>query len=496
MHISRTPAIMAVSALLLAGCSGTAPVTATTTTTTTTTTPPATTTVANLQPFTDTSGSIATYTSAGSIDQTTHFFQPLGTNGRTCATCHQLNQGMSISAAATQALFSSTNGADPLFNAVDGANCPTAATGDNTARSLLLNKGLIRVAVALPTNAQFTMTTLHDPYNCAISTSPTGQQTISVYRRPLPTSGLPYSSAVMWDTRETALALTNALTCTQNLTSDLTQQLIDAVSTHQQGTSTPTPANITEVLTFQQGLFTAQATDTLAGALNSNGATGGPANFAAVLYYPGINDSFGADPQGKPFNNAVFDLYNAWRTSTNPQQASINRGQGVFNNAPLNITNVRGINDNPALGSPTVLHGSCSTCHDTPNVGSHSLPLTMDTGTTRIAANETDPGILAGLAQLSAPDLPIYQIKGCKDATGNAVTYTTTDPGKGLFTGLCADVNRTKVPSLRGLAARPPYFHGGTATDLVQLVRFYSARFQMNLNPNQQTDLVNFLNAL
>jgi cytochrome c peroxidase len=120
----------------------------------------------------------------------------------------------------------------------------------------------------------------------------------------------------------------------------------------------------------------------------------------------------------------------------------------------------------------------------------------MDTGTAHLASAETNPGILAGLATLTAPDLPIYQITGCTDPTGKPVVYTTTDPGKGLFTGLCADVSRTKVPTLRGLAARAPYFHGGTAADLPQLVRFYNARFQMNLNPGQQADLVNFLNAL
>jgi len=49
---------------------------------------------------------------------------------------------------------------------------------------------------------------------------------------------------------------------------------------------------------------------------------------------------------------------------------------------------------------------------------------------------------------------------------------------------------------LRGLAARAPYFHGGTAANLQQVVAFYNARFQMNLTPQQQADLVNFLNAL
>ena len=127
-----------------------------------------------------------------------------------------------------------------------------------------------------------------------------------------------------------------------------------------------------------------------------------------------------------------------------------------------------------------------ATTHPTSAPTLSSLP--MDTGTAHVATAETDPRTVAGLATLTAPDLPIYQITGCTDPTGKPVVYTTTDPGKALFTGLCADINRTKVPTLRGLASRAPYFHGGTATDLPQLVRFYNARFQMNLTPpNKRT---------
>ena len=133
---------------------------------------------------------------------------------------------------------------------------------------------------------------------------------------------------------------------------------------------------------------------------------------------------------------------------------------------------------------------------NTPSVGSHSLPLPLDTGTGHLASADTDPNVIAGLAELTVPSLPTYQITGCKDFMGKAVTYMTSDPGKALFTGLCADVNRTKVPSLRGLASRAPYFHGGTADNLQQLVGFYNARFTMGLTPAQQADLVNFLNAL
>jgi cytochrome c peroxidase len=453
-------------------------------------------TIANLQAFTNTEGSASTYTNAGVIDEGGVFFQQLGTNGRSCATCHQASQGMALSADNMQALFTSTSGTDPLFDAVDGANCPTAATGDTAAHSLILNNGLIRVAITLPVTAQFTITAIHDPYGCAVTRSGTGQQIVSVYRRPLPTASLPYLSAVMWDTRETLQPLTSAATFSANLDTDLTQQMLDAVTNHEQGTTAPSAAQIAAILSFEKGLFTAQAVDATAGALNSGGAKGGAANLAAQTYYPGINDAFGGDPTGAAFTPTVFTLYQSWRNSTNAQQASIARGEDIFNTAPLTITAVRGINDNTALGSPAALRGTCTTCHDAPNVGAHSVPLPMDTGTSRLAADETNPQIVAGVQQLAAPDLPIYQITGCTDANNRPVTYTTTDPGKGLFTGLCADVNRVKTPVLRGLAARSPYFHNGSAGTIQELVNFYNARFQMGLNAQQKTDLANFLNAL
>jgi hypothetical protein len=481
-------------AFTVAGCSTTAPTSTTVTTPSTPTTP----TIPNLQPFADTNGTVSTYTTAGVIDESTSFFTSLGTNGRTCATCHQAAQGMSMTPAANTTLFTSTNGTDPLFTAVDGANYPTAPTGDLASHSLILNNGLIRVAETLPAGTQFTITALSDPYNCAITTDPTtGRPTISVYRRPLPSTSLIFLSNVMWDTRETIQPLTTASTFSAALTADLTQQLLDAISIHAQGTVTPTAAEQTSILALEQGLFTAQATDSAAGSLSSAGATGGATALASVNYYPGINDAFGGDPQGKPFNPDVFGLFNAWNNSANAQQASIARGQGVFNTAPLQIANVSGLNsNNTALGNPATIQGSCSTCHDTPSIGNHSMPLVMDTGEADIASNVTTPGLVNGLAQLSQPNLPVFQITGCKNATNQPITIVTSDPGKALLTGLCSDVSRVKVPILRGLAARAPYFHNGSAANLTQVVNFYNARFGMNLNPGQKQDLVNFLSAL
>src|SRR5205823_6963715 len=106
--------------------------------------------------------------------------------------------------------------------------------------------------------------------------------------------------------------------------------------------------------------------------------------------------------------------------------------------------------------------------------------------------------IVAGLATLSPPDLPVFEVSGCTDSVNPSlkVTYYTSDPGKALISGKCSDVNRGKGPILRGLAARAPYFHNGAAANLQQLVHFYNERFQMNFTPEQKDDLIAFLNAL
>ena len=57
------------------------------------------------------------------IDLTGPFFQSLGTNGRSCGTCHQASDGMSVAAANVELRFLLTQGTDPIFRPVDGSNC-------------------------------------------------------------------------------------------------------------------------------------------------------------------------------------------------------------------------------------------------------------------------------------------------------------------------------------------------------------------------------------
>ncbi len=471
--------------------------------------------IPNLLPFEDGTGAVATFNTAGDIHKDNPFFQSLGTNGRTCETCHQADQAFSISAQGVQRLYQRTHGKDPLFAAVDGANCPTATSTDRDAHSLLLERGLIRIGITLPSALEFQIAVVHDPYGCAMTTdATTGRPLISVYRRPLPTTNLRYLSTIMFDGRETLLPLNNLQTIESNMNFDLVDQAKSAVLQHAQGAA-PSDEQLAQIVQFELGLSTAQVRDSEAGWLDKHGATGGPRELSNQAYYPGANDALGADPTGAPFNSSAFSLYTAWEKPTvnghrydgrddwgdherNTAREDIAAGEKLFNTRTAVITGVRGLNDNSALGNPASIAGTCTTCHDSPNVGNHSVALPLDIATSRLAEYESNNAIASGLRELSAPDLPVFEISGCPDTAnpGRTITYYTSDPGKGLVTGKCADVNRGKGPILRGLAARAPYFHNGAAADLNELVNFYNLRFQMNFTETEKRQLIAFLNSL
>lgn len=461
--------------------------------------------ISNLQPFPDPTGTFATYNTAGDIDTTNPFFQSLGSNGRACVTCHEPSDAFGLSAAHAKQRFDLTNGTDPLFAAIDGANCPNATAGKEDEHSLVLNDGLIRIFLPVPANAQFSIRAVHDPYGCALVTDPkTSQLVASVYRRPLPTTNLNFVSAVMFDGRETVAPLNDRSTFQTNLFDDLIHQAMDATNGHAQAMPplTLSDSRLPSIVKLELGFFTAQTLDQYAGPLNDSGAYGGPQYLTGQSYYPGINDSL----TPSVFNSTVFTLYSAWEnlagSASDPTVAArqaVAAGELLFNTFPLKITAVRGLNDNSALGSPPLINGTCTTCHDTPNVGDHSLPLPLDIGTSHSSKQETNAQIADGLSQLSVANLPVFELSGCPDPQnpGQVLpSFYTSDPGKALLTGACVDINRIKGPILRGLGARSPLFHNGAAADLNQLVDFYNERFQMNLTDQQKAQLVAFLQTL
>jgi len=421
------------------------------------------------QVFADASGSFSNLSTTGSIDTTGPFFQSLGTNGRTCASCHQASDAWGLSAAHAQQIFNATDGTDPLFRPVDGAVSPAADVSTLEARraayALLVGKGLIRIGLAVPPTAEFTVVAIDDPYHAATATK------LGCYRRPPPTTNLPFLTTVMWDGREMKFGTT--------MDDHLLHQALDATLGHAEAATAPTAAQLRAIVDFESALFSAQTFDADAKNLDAKHGNGGPAFLSTVPFHLGINDVLGADPSGAPFDPHAMGLYDAWQGApgggTEAARASVARGQALFDGKPIAISGVAGLNDD--LGVATI-NGFCSSCHDTPQVGNHSVALPIDIGLTD--------------ASRRTPDLPLYTLQNVRTLEQKQ----TTDPGRALITGKWKDIGKFKGPILRALSARAPYFHNGSAATLDDVVAFYDARFAIGLSPQEHADLVAFLKAL
>ena len=163
-----------------------------------------------------------------------------------------------------------------------------------------------------------------------------------------------------------------------------------------------------------------------------------------------------------------FNLYDAWigltpGSCTTPteddKRAQIARGQELFN-----AVNANG--------------RSCGGCHNAQNNGSNVNGTLFDVGASR--------------PEFRQSGMPLYTVR-------NKMTLEvreTTDPGRALKSGRWADMDRFKVPSLRGLSARAPYFHNGTAATLNDVVLHYQQALGFQFTPEQRAALVAFLHAL
>ena len=427
--------------------------------------------------YTNAAGVLRTLHTSGSIDRTNPFFEDLGTNGRRCVTCHQPAQAWTITPEELQERFARTEGLDPIFRTNDGSNCAGAdvATIDGRQRafSLLLTKGLIRVEVPVPAEAEFEIAAVDDPYQCGESMT-----AVSVYRRPLPTANVAFISGVMWDGRESAAG--------RAIREDLIQQARAAVVSHAQGPP-PAEAQLAAIVDFELGLFAAQALDRSAGNLSVQDARGGVRPLAVQPFCIGINDPLGMLPSmpgacaapSPGLDANVFTLFGAWSHTASPARQAIARGEAIFNTRRFAIDAVAGLNGGPAdpVAAP-IPAGTCTVCHDTPNAGNHSVPMALSIG---IAD-----------ASRRTPDLPLFTLRN--RATGELVQ--TSDPGRALVTGRWRDVGKFKGPVLRALAARAPYFHDGSAATLSEVLEFYDKRFRIQLSDREKADLLAFLQAL
>src|SRR5258708_2411330 len=178
---------------------------------------------------------------------------------------------------------------------------------------------------------------------------------ISRSRRPLPTTNLPFLSAVMFDGRESSPASGTTKIIYSNypssLLNDLAHQSVDAAIIHAQGDGTrPTAEEQQRIVDFETKIFTAQTRDRRAGELNDDGAKGGPRAVAKQPFFITVNSSVNflvpaleqpgglLTPGDGQFSASIFNLYDKWAQLKDDEHAeradarlSIARGEQIFN---------------------------------------------------------------------------------------------------------------------------------------------------------------------
>jgi cytochrome c peroxidase len=409
-----------------------------------------------LEPLKNDRGSAQTATATGSVDTDNAFFQSLGTNGRSCGSCHVAEEAWTISPAGLQKRFDATGGLDPVFVRLDGADSPTApiTTVDErrAASSNLLSRGTIRVGLprTRPTLSwDIEVEQIADPRNTNALTPINGQ--VSFFRRPLPVANLRFTAAINWDGRNTPDQT--------NMRPGLLNQSNGGTTGHAQGAPLP-DATRAAIVDFELGLYTAQVMHDTAGNLTSANALGGPGPLVTQPFAIGANSS-------TSFDRKVFTIFDAWNgredDGLNAARADVAAGQRIFNEKTFGPNGDR----------------TCSGCHNAPNVGSSTRFAFFDVGVSK--------------ASRWSGNVPLYRVT---QRSNPANVIETTDPGRAMITGQWADVNKFKVPGLRGLAAHPPYFHDGSAATIADVVDHYEQHFGIAFAGDEKRQLVSFLESL
>jgi cytochrome c peroxidase len=389
-------------------------------------------------------GIAASVSTLGPIDGTSPFFQALGTNGRSCVQCHDPRSGWTISAELAKEVFNETDGLDPLFSIHDVGTRPDAPIATRSQRKAafapMTKAGLVRFPANVGATWDFEVLAVDDPYGYGTPAA------FTRFRRPNITASESQVASLTWTAGPADVPT-------------LERILFGiAVSFHSQGT-TPVSDQVKEqAAAFILSVSHAQAIDEEAGPLDAGGARGGPVYLSQQPFFIGINT-------GASASRKVFDIYDAWEGSEDEARARIARGQAVFNFKEFI----------PAPGRTA----TCSGCHNAPNVGSGSTFRMINVGTDEVTER------LTGL-------IPLVTVRN--KTTGEV--KVVTDFGRAASTGLWADLGKYKVPQLRGLASRSPYFHDGRAKDLDDVVAHYEAHFHIAFTGTEKEDLAAFLAAL
>lgn len=383
-------------------------------------------------PISNALGDSASFSTQGEVSLVNAFFTPQGTNGRDCSTCHVPSDGWSITPATAQRFFDETAGLHPLFSRLD-ADKPTYTSAQLLAMTVDERRQVFSMLLAGKFTRNVAVPVLRD-YEVIDAQDPFGVGTTAkLWFFRRPLATANFKSqTVMWDASNTIAG---------DLRGGLIKQARGNVTGAQEGLPA-SDATIFEMVDYEAGMFNAQILISGVGRLDGDGATGGPQAHAS-----------------QPLVAGRFDMFDGWATSDNPRQLQIYRGQELFNNGDNNGK-------------------QCAGCHNAANSGQNVDGRLFNVG--------------ASKPEFATPDMAIYTFQNIADGT----IVQSTDPGRGIRTGKFADLNRFKTPSLRGLAARAPYFHNGIAATIADIVSFYEQSLGFDFTPEQEADLAAFLSAL
>jgi hypothetical protein len=457
---------------------------------------------------------------SGEIDTRGHpFFEPLGSNGRGCVTCHQPADAMSLSLASIRERWETTQGADPLFAEIDGMNCPNLPRGEAASHSMLLERGLIRINLPWPPRdalgnsiePEFTLEVVRDPTGC--NTDPQfglsgAAAEVSVYRRPRPAVNLRYVASAGFGVtpfigKTGMLASIDPETgrpVNMNMMADareatLKTQAQSAALGHMQVQVPLTAEQLARIQDFELQLYGAQAWSNQGGALQEPDGPSGLGPQAMARGRDGV--------LGNNTSNYVFPMEDKWanlpagatpdEAARNAFRESVQRGHDVFFFRTFWISDAMHINT-VGLGNP--IKRTCATCHGMHMTGMDTANGWMDLGTTNHPwALEPPESPWA----TDAPVMPLFKLTCRADLPPHPFlgrTIYTQDPGRAMISGKCEDIGTIVIQQFRGLAARAPYFVNGSAATLHELVDFYDRRFNIRYTEQEKIDLVNFLGVL
>jgi hypothetical protein len=368
-----------------------------------------------------------------------------------------------------------------------------------------LERGLFRIARPWPPLAadgspiapEFDIELVRDPTGCNSDRRYglwSDKPMVSVFRRPRPAANLkfPTSYGFPFDPKDGLPLIVDresGLPTSGNLLADdrertLLGQARDALRTHTDFTAAFDAVQLDRIVAFESQLFTAVSHHQRTGPTDSVGATGGP-------------DALAKAPAGKlqsTKGNPIWGEFAAWAApaaeddaGVDPQRAyreSIARGASIFAGKQFLVSDTTGITDT-GFGNP--VRNSCAFCHNMLHAGMDVAPGQVDLGTTNLP--HANP----------LPELPLFRVTCHLDARPHPhlgrIVYTH-DPGFALTTGKCIDIGKITAQSLRGIAARPPYFVNGSAKNLSDVIDFYDKRYEMKLTDQEKLDLEHLLEVL